>query len=366
VKIWFSIGVIAAMTLLSGCISAGVVAYHEPMHPSNTEYVMFRAEASGEVDRVILAYERFELSTGAGGAHVQTLVDSLTTLNTCDPAGTVSTLTCTHTMTSTFPANSLIRFRATAVDGRGRSTTETYSFAAGEYPWPNDPIPIRTKGDPGAKLDVVLIPDTDITLASFVDQLDEVIEDLYLAYSDIENYRGLYNFYYSGFQGNYEELCVFTDPTNMANLTAIGDTIAILHQTDLRDCRSGNKMSSEIDYDKTLIHESGHALFGLQDEYCCDSNYAEQACVANIWNSLAGCEADATDISHPASNCTQLCDSATCINFWYIDPEGTDGCIMGDSQHNAGSDFGKACHRRIVWRYTKCMDGNCYPSPECP
>jgi hypothetical protein len=119
-------------------------------------------------------------------------------------------------------------------------------------------------------------------------------------------------------------------------------------------------MSSEIDSDKTLIHESGHALFGLQDEYCCDSNYNQLSNVPNIWTSLAGCQAEAADIGHPTSNCTQIAKGTTqSINFWYIDPSGPTGSIMGSSQHEPGSDFGKAGRRRINWRYGQCVGGQC-------
>jgi hypothetical protein len=357
-----------AVTLSTGCGSARVVAFHDPMHPTNSQAVTFRAEATGTVDRVELAYERYTLSTGPGNTKVQTLAQAMTTVKTCDPPGSVSSLTCTHTMPSAFAANSLINFRVRAVDPQNRTSSETYSFASGDYPWPNDPIPIRVKGGTADKLDVVFIPDTDITVANFRSQLDEVIEDLYFKYSNIKFWRGLYNFYYSGQQGNYEELCNFTNPSNMAQLTAIADTVAILHSADLRDCRSGTLMSSEIDYDKTLIHETGHALFNLKDEYCCDSSYSQQGCVPNLYSSLANCQGDATNVGYPSSNCTKLTKGADSVNFWRIDPTTpSPGCIMGPSQHSdSASDFQKACSRRLGWRYGKCLNGQCMTSPECP
>lgn len=269
-------------------------------------------------------------------------------------------------MNTSFPANSLIQFKATAYCPQGNAASETYSFAAGDYPWPDDPIPIRVKGDTANKLDVVFIPDTDITVTNFRDQLDEVVENLYFKYGIIKSWRGYYNFYYSSIQGNYEELCQFVNPTNMANLNVVADAVAILHTTGLRDCRSGNLISSEINYDKTLLHETGHVLFNLQDEYCCDSSYHPQDCVPNLWNSLAACQADAPNITHPATNCAQLSKGTQTLPYWYIDPAGADGCMMGDGQHNANSDFGKACQRRIQWRYAKCGQGQCFTTPECP
>lgn len=357
--------ILIVVPLLSvACSNATVIARHRPMHPGNTQAVTFEATAT-EADRVRLSYERYTLSTASDGTHVQTLAVAETEVKVCDPPGSSASITCTHVMGSAFPANSLITYTARAWDAEGTSTAESYSFAAGDYPWPDDPIPVRLKGDTASKLDAVFIPDTDITLADFRDQLDEVME-LYFRYDEIRTWRGLHNFYYSSRQGNYEEGCNFTNPTNMANLLAVADTVAILHATDLRDCRSGTRMSSEIDYDKTLIHETGHALFGLADEYCCDSSYFTQACSKNLYATLASCQSDAPNLDYPASNCTQLTDGTTTLNFWRIDPTTAPGCMMGPSQHTAGSVFRAACARRLQWRYGKCLGGNCFPSPECP
>jgi hypothetical protein len=357
---------VVACGALGGCSTASVVLFHEPMHPGNSEAVTFRAEATGTVDRVELAFERFTLRTDSTGARRRISEAAMSTVRTCDPPGTVSTLTCSHTMTAGFPGSSLITLQVSAWDDKGRSSSESYSFAAGSFPWPNDPIPIRVKGGTLEKLDVVFVPDTDITLAVFRAQLDEVVEDLYFKYPNFKIWRGNYNFYYSGLQANYEELCNFTNPANMAQLTAVADTVAILHQADLRDCRSGTLMSSEIDYDKTLIHETGHALFNLADEYCCDSSYAQQACNPNLYSSLANCEADAPNVGFPTSDCVKLMSGPDTIEFWRIDPTNAPGCIMGPSQHTATSDFSKACSRRMTWRYGQCASGECIPSPECP
>lgn len=365
---WWSIATFlwSVVMVTAGC-SVQIVATHEPMHPQNSEAVILKAEGTGDIDRLVLAYRRCTLGENVSGNHKQTCPSSWITAQNCDPPGTESLVNCEYTVSGGFPAGSLIEYRAIAYGPQGNSATETYSFAAGNYPWPDDPIPIRVKGEPQAKLDVVFIPDTDITLSSFRSLLDEVVEDLYFKYvSDIRIWRGLYNFYYSGQQGNYEQFCNFTMPSNMANLAAVGDTIAFLHQAELTDCRLGNLMSSEINYDKTLIHETGHALFDLRDEYYGQTNYAQQACYPNIWDNLADCEADASQISHSPSFCSQICSGANCVNFWRIDPTTPNGCIMGPSQHNADSEFGKACQRRIRWRYGKCIEGNCFTSPDCP
>jgi hypothetical protein len=195
-------------------------------------------------------------------------------------------------------------------------------------------------------------------LDAFRAALPSVIGGLYFKYAIIKDGRGFYNFYYSGKQGNYESGCNFNNPSNMATLTATGDAIFFLHKDEERDCSTGKRVSSEINYDKSLVHETGHILFGLKDEYCCDSSYSAQPCFPNLWDSLSACQAAAPIIGYPATNCQRLGS----LNFWRIDPSNTTGCIMGDAEHKPGSDFRKACRRRILAKYTRCGNGNCAAS----
>lgn len=369
-RIFGSLAAAAAMAALAACSNASLLATHSPAHADTNAAVTLKGHSTGSVDKITLSYEVYTLSTGPGGVHVQTLTTPMTDVKTCDPSGNVSTLDCTHTVSGGFPANTLIKFKATAKGGNGHSIAESYFFAAGTYPWANDPIPVRVTGDPASRMDIVFIPDTDISLANFRNGLAGVIENLYFKYATYRGsdsglmWRGIYNFYYSGVQGNYEELCSFTAPSNLSTLQATGDAIAILHQTSLRDCKSGGMFSSEIDYDKTLIHETGHALFDLRDEYCCDSSYSQQSCYPNLYASLAACQADAPSLGLQASDCVQLTSATQTLNFWRVDPTSAPGCMMGPSQHTSTSDHGPADRRRIDWRRIGCLTGNCFPS--CP
>jgi hypothetical protein len=225
---------VAGCLVLGACSNATILLTHQPMHPDTDQSVTFKVVSTGSVDRIAIAVERYTLTTATNGTHVQTVADPMTTVKTCDPPGNVANLTCSHTVTGGFPVNSLIRLRAEALGGNGKTRSETYDFAAGTYPWPNDPIPIRVTGETVNHMDIVFIPDTDITLATFRNQLDDVVENLYFAYdtykgTDTIHWRTLYNFYYSQQYGNYEETCAFTNPSNMANLQVIADTVAFLH-----------------------------------------------------------------------------------------------------------------------------------------
>lgn len=350
-----------------------VFAAHAPMHPQTGGQVTVAARATGNLDRVVLRVQEFALSNGPNGSRVQTPRGAERIVRACDPAAPAPSITCGQNL-SGFPAGTLVRLSTEAVAVGGATTREAYFFAAGTYPWPRDPIPIRATGAPQGRLDVVFVPDTDITLASFVDQLDQV-QNLYFRYPAYRGTpgrpnRAMYNLYYTREFGNIyrnsEGRCRIADPANMRELMRTGDVIAILHRTRMRDCRIGRRFGSEIDHDKTLIHESGHALFNLSDEYCCDTSYPRQQCVPNIYRSLQACRADAPNLGVPASNCTQLSKGRRTLQLWRIDHDDTNGCIMGPAQHNRRSDHGVSDNRRINWRFNHCIGGNCFPARECP
>lgn len=102
------------------------------------------------------------------------------------------------------------------------------------------------------------------------------------------------------------------------------------------------------------------------DEYCCDSSYGQQACVPNLFASLATCKTEAKALGLPESNCKKLTKGTQSLNYWFVDAGGATGCIMGNAQHEVGSDHGPADRRRISWRWNKCLNGRCFTTPECP
>jgi hypothetical protein len=359
-------GIVLAVSIPAFAAShASVLARHRPMHPDDTQTVTFEATAT-EAKSVTLSYTRYTLATASDGTHVKMLAEPEMRVRTCNASGGAGTIACTHTMRVPFPASSLVTYTARATDLEGNVAAETYSFAAGTYPWPDEAIPIRLKGSTASKLDTVFIlADEALTETGFRDQLDDVI-DLFFRYEPVHTWRGLHNFYYSAQRGNYQEFCKFTNPPNYAQLKATADAVVFLHKTVLRDCSNIPRMSSELDDEKTLVHESAHTLYALQDEYCCNTNYKPQECAPNIYASLAACEADAPALGYLPTDCVQLQYETTVKDVWRIDPSTEPACIMGPNQNKASSVFGAACARRVLWRYAKCLDGTCMPSTPCP
>jgi len=74
------------------------------------------------------------------------------------------------------------------------------------------------------------------------------------------------------------------------------------------------------------MHESGHAIFGLVDNYCGNTGYTQTTPTTNVWSSLANCQSDAAAQGWTDGNCRQIewDDPATpgvdcSVNRWKYD-----------------------------------------------
>jgi len=122
-----------------------------------------------------------------------------------------------------------------------------------------------------------------------------------------------FNFYVHNGQGDYEEVCDhWTLPSGFSSDCPFADNNVIVHLDNERDCASGNTFSTEFDGNRTVVHESGHAVFGMKDEYCCDGGYSELGRLPNIFESQANCQAYATSIGSAPANCFEFCPTTKC------------------------------------------------------
>jgi hypothetical protein len=141
-------------------------------------------------------------------------------------------------------------------------------------------IPIEVSGDPVDKIDVKFIPDTSYAgdMDALVEDIGDVIANGYYQNDLFSDNRGKFNFYYLDDEASVTAYpaCGFTPPLgsceDFQDATTFADSIAVLHTNDLRDW-SSTKCSrrvfcSEPTSYRTFVHESGHSLFGLKDEYC--------------------------------------------------------------------------------------------------
>ena len=232
-------------------------------------------------------------------------------------------------------------------------------------------IPLQINGNPDQKIDVIFVPDTSYggDMDAFVEDIWDVIENGYYQNDAFSDNRGKFNFYYLDDEADVTAYpaCGFTPPLgsceNFQDATTFADSMAVLHTDDFRDW-SGSKCGrslfcSEPTSYRTFVHESGHALFGLKDEYCCDSRYSQNDPNPNIWESRTACRDDATAEGWDPEQCREFCTagSGNCgSGFWKNDPDRCvmrcsqacgDSCCLACGGAGAMCQYEPACSRRV-------------------
>jgi hypothetical protein len=159
------------------------------------------------------------------------------------------------------------------------------------------------------------------------------------------------------------------------NVAAVTDGEVVIHSRKGRDCATRGPLGkasvsiNRADWPgaKTpatiYTHESGHFLFGLADEYCCDGGYEPNSTPANVFGSEDDCKDAATSEGFNPALCVEISGTDTktgkpkYTGFWRLgsgDSEIMERSIWsskwrGFSQH--------AVANTII----NCQNGNCFP-----
>ncbi len=170
------------------------------------------------------------------------------------------------------------------------------TYATRPYPVSDEPAPVYCQGDPDDVFDVVFIPDTDITtMSDFYDNCRGAISEAFFDEPHTRYWRRQYNFYINPDEGTATDYdLISTDgyhqvPSNNASLL-FAEGRVLMHQNSLRDYAYGGLFSTEMQNRGTIMHESGHSLYSLADEYGSGVHWQE-AELPNNWSSLAGAQA---------------------------------------------------------------------------
>ena len=229
-------------------------------------------------------------------------------------------------------------------------------------------FPLRITGTTADMIDVVFIPADDYEgdWREFVRDSQAFINNGYYRNDAIALNGSKFNFYYMKAEGSGTGApeCGFTPPLgsceDFQDATSFAEAIAVLHKTAFRDwsatrCDRRVFFATSGNY-RVFVHESGHAVFGLKDEYCCDSHYSQQTLLPNIWSSRDNCTDDADTMGWNRRDCAEFCTSGrgNCgSGFWDIDPP---SCIMDGSDCSSGDGmcpFEQGCIRRVNYVFSQ-------------
>jgi hypothetical protein len=140
---------------------------------------------------------------------------------------------------------------------------------------PEGCVPVIVRGAVSQKIDVLFVPTQETRyndMQQFRDDVIAAIEGTFYANPTIAPRRAALNFWYLRERADFEapgiaHLCKRHETPAWQDLCPHADFAAILHDGDCRDFSRGGLISAEYDAHGTLLHEAGHALFGLADEY---------------------------------------------------------------------------------------------------
>lgn len=187
-------------------------------------------------------------------------------------------------------------------------------------------------------LNVVFVPDTSYgsmaTLSNrqaFLDDLGNVVDTGYWQNQAYVKNVHLTNFFYMTAAGSAAAptsgICpVVTWPSQVNTDAAFADLVFLIHTNTLRDCRWGNKATTEPTSFRTVVHESSHALFNLPDEYCCDGGYREVKPV--LYDTSGECTSDADNVGW--RNCVSFTANSG-ANWWRSEDSNADIMSGGGS-----------------------------------
>ncbi len=322
--------------LFAGC-GPQVEIIHSPVIAKSSEQVTFTAKV---------------LRDGDGVCTVQILVNAAV-VKTCPGLSTGDTCVYTGGPYAAYEGTT-VSYRANATDSDGDTDSRGYYYFAitdSSYNWAFDWIPARTAGPTADKEDIVFHRASDYS--SFDDFIDDVEDKMYDVLKDqsiIEDPDNFdtFNFYvYTNVAGTGSCGTVHSDAdTDMP----WRDDDAILHVANFGDCTNLGltHFTAEGSNTKAFLHESGHAVFGLGDEYDGPTSYFEPANEPNTWDIQADCRAEQTAKGRDPDDCWQFTSRQ---GGWWGIHRLTDGTVM--IVGNVGDPWGTEAEEHVRWYFNQ-------------
>ena len=377
-----AIATLLAVTALCACTT--ISTSHDPLYRAQAHDSEIRVTAQNM--QVGIASISIEVTTGAmtdcsefavvPGMTTRSIipcrVGAAVTSNMCTFSGAPAVATCTARVP--IQTSTMVTYVASAVATNGQAIKApeiAYSGGTGQPERIARPVYWHRQLNRVGRIDLGVFPDTDYRTGTpvFVDpysrftaDLDTILDGAFFNTTDLfaNRYTGDRQFFnlWAGPFGANAEGCTRTFTGDAPAVSAIMDGSAILHRNAFRDCGSitaggggaGSVDASASDPSWLLVHESGHFLFGLSDEYAGGGHIPTMPC-NNVYTTQAICQSAAPGVSATAGQCSQIGSTG----FWRI-------VTANETMANRvlTSDFRDDAERCFSNRISACYDGDCY------
>lgn len=324
-----ALGLVAMVMLVSACDQVNIK--HSPVVARSNETVTFTATSTASGAQTIDIY--------VNGVIVHTCASS-----TCTYTG--GPYTAYENGTVSFKA----RMKKTGCSGIGCSDTDGnyfFGITTPSYGYPTTYIPARYSGPSADKEDLVLHKATDYaendqTFSDFLGHVHNKIYSVFGGQKIVKDNLSAFNIY------------VYTKDATSGGCGTVHadastdmpwrDDDGVLHFENFQDCTNGGltHFSAEGSNTKAFLHEAGHGVFGLGDEYCGTTSYFQPANEPNIWDLETTCQDEQTAKGRDPNACYQFCSNQ---GGWWGTHSGTTVMVNGMT----GESWGVEGEERVKW-----------------
>jgi hypothetical protein len=278
-------------------------AIHSPIYPTGSQTVTYTLHRlNGDVQTVNLYISTSNVNSAG-------TVSGTTSESLVNTWSSPSAFPISFTSSSGYGTNKLVNYHFEVI-GNSKTYHHRISFATSPYPVANAAVPVYTVGDVDTKMNAVFIPDADMTgnLTLFYTHVARDIDSAFHREDWVRRFPYSYNFFinpFSGTAGDYNLGTPHVYPSNSASLS-FAQVKIILHSSTRRDFRDGSNYVGTEYYNRgTILHETGHALYNMADEYEGGSHW-QNADLPNNWSSLAGAQSAAPGVGKTAADAVKI------------------------------------------------------------
>ncbi|MBA1145772.1 hypothetical protein H0Z60_01745 [Ectothiorhodospiraceae bacterium WFHF3C12] len=184
--------------------------------------------------------------------------------------------------------------------------TYTYQANSGNY------IPALSHAPSSDAVDVVFhmasgsdeyTTGSDLTRA-FINDVEDKIYEEYGRQAIIREHLDDFNFWVYTVPASTND-CGTPDSSISSNMP-FRDADAVLHVQTFGDCSKGSRFTAEGHDTKAFLHESGHGVFNMADEYDGPTYYFEPDNEPNIFDTESNCTTEQNNKGRSTSACSQF------------------------------------------------------------
>ncbi|MFH0835935.1 MAG: M64 family metallopeptidase, partial [Candidatus Micrarchaeota archaeon] len=202
-------------------------------------------------------------------------------------------------------------YRGVLFEGGWRDITVRAKSREGTYSDPLDSVAVffssckRLWGSTNIDkaIDVVVVPSSYSSLAGFKQSVDDAVTQLFAqnVFKENPELKEKINFYYysvnsecrlAGPNPPEDRMWDCNLPDSLYGACSFADVTAVLVNSSKYGGTGGNPFIQTAGRPRVFVHETGHALFGLADRYCCTGGYWEERPYPNLWSNLNACSSE--------------------------------------------------------------------------